>query len=87
MPIRTSDPTGIMIVRVWIEADPHGFRARMTHTLNATGRDDAMATAAEPEDVYDAVREWVEAFVDRDGAGRIPRGPDPGSGPRSDVDP
>ena len=69
MPTRTSDRTGIMIVRVWLETDAHGFRARMTQTLDATGREEAMATAAEPEDVYAAVRTWVEAFLDQDRLG------------------
>jgi hypothetical protein len=69
MPTATIDRTGIMIVRVWLEADEQGFRARMTHTLDATGGEEAMVTAAEPEDVYAAVRTWVEAFVDQDRRG------------------
>ena len=63
---RSSDRTGILIVRVWIEGDPAGgFRARITHTLDSTGREQTTAAAAEPEDVYAAVRTWVEAFVEQ----------------------
>lgn len=63
---RSSDRTGILIVRLWIEGNvPNGFRARITQTLDSTAAEQAMATAANPEDVYGVVRSWVEAFVDR----------------------
>jgi antitoxin component HigA of HigAB toxin-antitoxin module len=60
----SSDRTGILILRLWIEADAReGLRARITQTLDS-GDEQAMATAAEPEDIYAVVRTWVEAFVD-----------------------
>lgn len=66
MKVRTSDRTGILILRLWIEADAReGFRARITQTLDSTSRERPMATAAHPEEVYAAVRTWVEAFVDQ----------------------
>jgi hypothetical protein len=66
-----SDRTGILIVRLWIEGNAReGLRARITHSLDSTSRDQAMATAADPEDIYAVVRTWVEAFVDQDGHGR-----------------
>jgi len=66
MKTRSSDPTGILIVRLWIEGNPlEGFRARITQTLGSVDAEQAMATAANPEDVYAVVRTWVEAFVNR----------------------
>ena len=60
----TVDRTGLMMLRMWIEADPRsGFRARITHTLDASVPDQAMVTVATPEDLYVTVRDWVEAFV------------------------
>lgn len=75
MGIQTSDPTGILIVRLWIEGNARdGFRARITQTLDSTSREQAVTTAADPEDVYAVVRTWVETFVhqerERVGAGR-----------------
>jgi hypothetical protein len=58
------DRTGILIVRLWIEQNTGGgFRARITQTHDSSGRQQAMATAGNPEDLYTAVRTWVEAFV------------------------
>jgi hypothetical protein len=69
MATRSLDPTGILIVRVWIEANaPDGLRARITQTLDSTLDEQTMATAGNPEDICAVVRTWVEAFVDRDRA-------------------
>ena len=65
----SSDRTGILILRLWIEEDAHdGLRARITQTLDS-GQEQAMATAADPEDIYAVVKTWVEAFVE---AGALP---------------
>ena len=51
-------------MRLWIEGSAlGGFRARITQTLDSADAEQAMATAANPEDVYAVVRTWVEAFV------------------------
>jgi hypothetical protein len=64
MTTKSSDRTGMLILRLWIEGNPSdGFRARITQTLDATGPEQAMATAGNPEDVYAVVRRWVETFV------------------------
>lgn len=64
MNARSSDRTGILILHVWMEGSAHDcFRARVTQTLDSTGAEQAMATAADPDDIYDIVRTWVEAFV------------------------
>lgn len=71
MGIQYSDRTGILIVRLWIEGDAReGLRARITQTLDSTSREQAMATAADPEDVYAVVRTWVETFVRQSANGR-----------------
>ena len=59
----SSDRTGILILRLWIEANADGFRARITQTLDSSGPERAMATAGTPDAVYAAVRTWVEEFV------------------------
>lgn len=60
----SSDRTGILILRLWIEEDAReGLRARITQTLDS-GHEQAMATAADPADIYAVVKTWVEAFVD-----------------------
>lgn len=59
-----SDRTGFLIVRLWVEpAAQVGFRARITHTLDSTGREQQVATTATAEEVYATVRAWVEDFV------------------------
>jgi hypothetical protein len=64
MTTQASDRTGILIVRIWMEGSARdGLRARITRTLDATGPEQAGATAATPEDIYASVRTWVEAFV------------------------
>ena len=63
MKLPMADRTGIFIVRLWLEGNAQqGFRARMTQTLDSTG-DQKMSMAANADDVYSAVRTWVEAFV------------------------
>ncbi|MGZ4141882.1 MAG: hypothetical protein ACXVQY_05175, partial [Actinomycetota bacterium] len=64
MKTQSADRTGILIVHLWIEANAtDGFRARITQTLDSTDPEQAMVTAANPEDIYAVVRTWVEAFV------------------------
>ena len=60
----SSERTGILILRLWIEGNARdGFRARITQMLDSASAEKAMAAAANPEDVYAAIRTWVEAFV------------------------
>jgi hypothetical protein len=64
---QTSEKTGILIVRLWIEGDVReGFRARITQTLDSTDREQATATAGDAKDLYAVVRSWVEAFIDQE---------------------
>ena len=65
MKTQSSDRTGILIVRLWIEGNAlEGLRARITQTLDSSKPEQATAAAATPEDIYAAVRTWVEAFLD-----------------------
>jgi hypothetical protein len=58
------DRTGFLIVRLWIEGNRReGLRARITQTLDSTGDEHEMSTAATPEEIYAVVQTWVEAIV------------------------
>lgn len=65
MTTRSSDRTGFLIVRLWIEGNPRdGLRARIMQTLDSTGNERAVSTAGSPEEIYAVVKTWVEAIVD-----------------------
>jgi hypothetical protein len=67
MTTRSSDRTGFLIVRLWIEGNAReGFRARITRSLDSAGHEQEMSVTAAPEDLYAVVRTWVEAFVDQE---------------------
>jgi hypothetical protein len=59
-----------LVVRVWLEDGPDGFRARLTTGDTATGSGAGnavtVAVAATPEAVVDAVRAWLDDFVAAD---------------------
>lgn len=56
--------SGVLVVRAWIEEDAErGLRARITSTLDIARGDEVVSLAARPEEIYEAVREWLEAFV------------------------
>lgn len=63
MTTQASDRTAILVVRLWVEPSADGLRARITRTLDAAGVEQAMSTAATPDDICAAVRSWVDAFV------------------------
>jgi hypothetical protein len=61
------DRSSVLVVRVWLEHGPDGFRARLT-TVGPRrglepGNDVAVALAASPAAVSDAVRAWLLSFV------------------------
>jgi hypothetical protein len=68
MQSQSSDRTGILIVRLWNEGSAReGFRARITQTLDSSGPEEPTGTAeSEPQDIYDTVQTWVEAFVEQE---------------------
>jgi len=62
---QSPERTGILIVRMWMEPNSdEGFRARITQTFDSSQPEQASVVAATPEDIYGAVRTWVETFVD-----------------------
>lgn len=61
----SSDRTGMLIVRLWIEANHEtGLRARITQTLDTMATEQAVATAASADDICAVVKQWVEDFAD-----------------------
>ena len=60
----TSDRTGLLIVRLWIEGNPvDGFRARITQKLDSTTVEHAVAVADNAQDVSIVVQKWMVDFV------------------------
>src|SRR5688500_2864555 len=61
----TSDRTGILIVRIWIEPSAaEGFRARVVHSPDSGEGEATTASAGSHEALYAIVRAWAEAFTD-----------------------
>jgi hypothetical protein len=58
--------TGLLVVRVWIErdSDDDGLRARITQTVDLHSGVKVVSVAATSDDVYAAVRGWLEAYLD-----------------------
>lgn len=64
MKSQSSDRTGILIIRLWIEESASEvFRARITQTLDSAAPDQPFAMAATPDDLYNVIKTWVERFV------------------------
>lgn len=65
MKSQTSDRTGVLIVRLWIEANhEHGLRARITRTLDTMVTEHAVAVVSSADDICSVVKQWVEDFAD-----------------------
>jgi hypothetical protein len=65
MTFSSSDRTGLLFVRVWIEPGhaTKPLRARLTGTVGGSGREMSIAVAATVEDAVESVRAWLEDFV------------------------
>lgn len=78
MTTSSSDRTGVLIVRLWIETNhDHGLRARITQTLDSMAAEQSVAVAASAEDICAVVKRWVDEFADPTsggGNGRAPHG-------------
>jgi hypothetical protein len=49
-----------LVVRVWFEDEPDGFRARVLSVGRAGADDRTVAVASSPGEVVDAVSSWLE---------------------------
>ena len=57
--------TGVLVVRAWLEgATEKRLRARITHTLDVARPGEIVIVTATREQVYAAVRSWLEEFMD-----------------------
>jgi hypothetical protein len=64
----SSEPAGLLVIRIWIEGTrAHGFRARITSTVDLESREEFVTVAGSPEAVHDAVDAWLSAFLSRRG--------------------
>lgn len=54
--------TGVLVVRAWIEGDPPQLKARITQTIDVASREPAATTASTAEQIFAAVRRWLEEF-------------------------
>jgi 16S rRNA G1207 methylase RsmC len=76
--------TGVLVVRAWLEdAGDKRLRARITHTRDVARPGETVIVTAGREEVFAAVRSWLEAFmptIDEPGARKdgLPPAPSPG---------
>jgi hypothetical protein len=63
MKTQTTDRTGVLILRLWIEANHEtGLRARITQSLDSTAAEQPLAVAASADDICAIVKQWVHDF-------------------------
>ena len=55
--------TGVLVLRVWIEAGSGEFRARITAEDELGSRDRVTAVAGGVEEILELIRAWVADFV------------------------
>lgn len=61
---RASEPTGLLILRVWREGTQRGeVRARITRMLDVCEPAHAIATARSVESIQAIVHDWLEDFL------------------------
>jgi hypothetical protein len=62
--VPSSERTGVLVLRVWIEAGPeNGIRARITAENELGSRDRISVIAGSVEQVIEFVEQWVRGFV------------------------
>jgi len=52
-----------MVVRVWIEGDADGLRARLTATHDIAAAEETTHVASTVDEIAEIVRAWVEEFA------------------------
>lgn len=63
MPLR--ERTGVLVLRVWIEAGSDEFRARVTAESELGTGERETAVAGSLEEIIEFIRVWVEEFLAR----------------------
>lgn len=70
----TDERCAVLLIRVWLEGQDGGFRARLTAMGTSAGSEDpvaetTVALGASPRDVVTAVERWLGEFVEGPAAG------------------
>ena len=61
MPQSQEYRTGVLMARVWIEDDTdRGWRCRIIRTADIARAGEVSSVVSTPEQVFNAVREWLE---------------------------
>lgn len=55
--------TGVLIVRLWIEGEPTGLRARITRLVDISREEQIISTASSIDEIMNTVRAWLESFT------------------------
>jgi hypothetical protein len=63
VPTTSSERTGVLIIRAWVEGDPPTLRLRITRTDDLTAGDEESTVTASVEEAVDVVRRWLEGFA------------------------
>jgi hypothetical protein len=63
VPRTSSERTGVLIIRAWVEGDPPTLRLRITRTDDLTAGDEESTVTASVEEAVDVVRRWLEGFA------------------------
>ena len=53
------EPTAVLVVSAWREGAPPRLVARITYTLDVTGRDRVTVTAVGVDEINGVVRRWL----------------------------
>ena len=58
----TSERTGVLVIRVWVEDGQPGLRARIIGRLDTLSDHESVTASAGVDSVCAVVRHWLEAF-------------------------
>jgi hypothetical protein len=58
-----SQRTGVLIVRLWIEGEPTGLRARITRLVDISREEQVVSVASSVDEIMTTVRAWLESFT------------------------
>jgi transposase-like protein len=64
VPLR--ERTGVLVLRVWIEAGSEEFRARITAESELGAGERVTAVAGSLDEILEFIRRWVDDFISAD---------------------